>query len=133
MAEWSNAAVLKTVDVKASGGSNPSLSAEMQLSAKRWAVFIFPQPSLLERGKKYKTAIVCHRHTSCNNSARALRRVLRECTARRASPIPHYQSQLEVLIIINGVRRYVHLDRKVKAADFNVFHCSVVVSVRGQT
>ena len=27
MAEWSIAAVLKTVDVKASGGSNPSLSA----------------------------------------------------------------------------------------------------------
>ena len=88
MAEWSNAAVLKTVDVRASGGSNPSLSAEMQLSAKRWAVFIFPQPSLLERGKKYKTTLVCHRHTSCNNSARALRRVQRECTARRASPIP---------------------------------------------
>ena len=29
------------------------------------------------------------------------------------------QSPLEVSIIINGVRRYVHLDRKVKAADFN--------------
>ena len=28
MAERSNAAVLKTVEVKASGGSNPSLSAE---------------------------------------------------------------------------------------------------------
>ena len=27
MAEWSIAAVLKTVEVKASGGSNPSLSA----------------------------------------------------------------------------------------------------------
>lgn len=27
MAEWSNAAVLKTVEVNASGGSNPSLSA----------------------------------------------------------------------------------------------------------
>ena len=27
LAEWSIAAVLKTVDVKASGGSNPSLSA----------------------------------------------------------------------------------------------------------
>jgi len=30
MAEWSIAAVLKTVDVKASGGSNPSLSAEFR-------------------------------------------------------------------------------------------------------
>ena len=28
MAEWSIAAVLKTVEVRASGGSNPSLSAE---------------------------------------------------------------------------------------------------------
>ena len=27
LAEWSNAAVLKTVDPKGSGGSNPSLSA----------------------------------------------------------------------------------------------------------
>ena len=29
VAEWSNAAVLKTVDVQASLGSNPSLSATM--------------------------------------------------------------------------------------------------------
>ena len=29
MAEWSNAAVLKTVDLHGSGGSNPSLSAEL--------------------------------------------------------------------------------------------------------
>ena len=28
MAEWSNAAVLKTVDLRGSGGSNPSLSAQ---------------------------------------------------------------------------------------------------------
>ncbi len=28
MAEWSNAAVLKTVELRGSGGSNPSLSAE---------------------------------------------------------------------------------------------------------
>ena len=27
LAEWSNAAVLKTVELKGSGGSNPSLSA----------------------------------------------------------------------------------------------------------
>ncbi len=31
MAEWSNAAVLKTVEVKASGGSNPSPSAIREL------------------------------------------------------------------------------------------------------
>jgi hypothetical protein len=31
MAEWSIAAVLKTVEVQASGGSNPSLSARMDV------------------------------------------------------------------------------------------------------
>jgi putative endonuclease len=31
MAEWSNAAVLKTVDCYRSGGSNPSLSAEIPI------------------------------------------------------------------------------------------------------
>ena len=30
MAEWSIAAVLKTVEVRASGGSNPSLSARQK-------------------------------------------------------------------------------------------------------
>ena len=34
MAEWSIAAVLKTVDPKGSGGSNPSLSANPQCRAK---------------------------------------------------------------------------------------------------
>ena len=33
MAEWSNAAVLKTVDLNGSGGSNPSLSALSTLAA----------------------------------------------------------------------------------------------------
>ena len=33
MAEWSNAAVLKTVDLHGSGGSNPSLSAKVQKKA----------------------------------------------------------------------------------------------------
>ena len=32
MAEWSNAAVLKTVDLNGSGGSNPSLSAKKWLT-----------------------------------------------------------------------------------------------------
>lgn len=41
MAEWSNAAVLKTVDLNGSGGSNPSLSAnKLKLSALRWAFFV---------------------------------------------------------------------------------------------
>ena len=33
MAEWSIAAVLKTVDLKGFGGSNPSLSAKKRLSS----------------------------------------------------------------------------------------------------
>ena len=33
MAEWSIAAVLKTVDLRGSGGSNPSLSATDQVAA----------------------------------------------------------------------------------------------------
>ena len=41
MAEWSIAAVLKTVELRGSGGSNPSLSAnDFKLSAKRWAFFV---------------------------------------------------------------------------------------------
>ena len=35
LAEWSNAAVLKTVDLNGSGGSNPSLSARMKVQTKK--------------------------------------------------------------------------------------------------
>ena len=35
MAEWSIAAVLKTVELRGSGGSNPSLSAENESSNKK--------------------------------------------------------------------------------------------------
>jgi hypothetical protein len=41
MAERSNAAVLKTVEVKASGGSNPSLSAFAQRSISVVGFFLF--------------------------------------------------------------------------------------------
>ncbi|MFM2386930.1 MAG: hypothetical protein RL660_1687 [Bacteroidota bacterium] len=34
MAEWSNAAVLKTVDLHGSGGSNPSSSAKLERERK---------------------------------------------------------------------------------------------------
>ncbi len=40
MAEWSIAAVLKTVDCNRSGGSNPSLSAEFLNSLPRSEFFI---------------------------------------------------------------------------------------------
>ncbi len=36
MAEWSIAAVLKTVELRGSGGSNPSLSAEH--TGQKWSV-----------------------------------------------------------------------------------------------
>ena len=41
MAEWSNAAVLKTVDLNGSGGSNPSLSAKIGLTSDCEADFLF--------------------------------------------------------------------------------------------
>ena len=41
MAEWSIAAVLKTVEVRASGGSNPSLSAKSLVSRKIYRTFFF--------------------------------------------------------------------------------------------
>ncbi len=40
MAEWSNAAVLKTVDCQRSGGSNPSLSA-LKAESKDSAFFVY--------------------------------------------------------------------------------------------
>ena len=39
MAEWSIAAVLKTVEGHTSGGSNPSLSAKK--SAEMWTFFVY--------------------------------------------------------------------------------------------
>ena len=41
MAEWSNAAVLKTVDLNGSGGSNPSLSAKKWLTGICRPLFIY--------------------------------------------------------------------------------------------
>ena len=41
MAEWSNAAVLKTVEGQLSGGSNPSLSAKNQRVSKKLTLFYF--------------------------------------------------------------------------------------------
>ena len=48
MAEWSNAAVLKTVEGHTSGGSNPSFSAKRNPQHLLW-VFCFPK----------KTKLVC--------------------------------------------------------------------------
>ena len=42
MAEWSIAAVLKTVDLRGSGGSNPSLSATRNESSACVAFLFYP-------------------------------------------------------------------------------------------
>ena len=39
MAEWSIAAVLKTVELRGSGGSNPSLSAQSPVNRKIYGTF----------------------------------------------------------------------------------------------
>ena len=51
MAEWSIAAVLKTVEVRASGGSNPSLSANKGVNQQimRFTPFITPQTKMLPK------------------------------------------------------------------------------------
>ena len=51
MAEWSIAAVLKTVEVRASGGSNPSLSAAKGVNqvVMRFTPFFTPN----NRGRVY--------------------------------------------------------------------------------
>ena len=48
MAEWSIAAVLKTVEVRASGGSNPSLSADKGVNQQviRFTPFSTPKKFL---------------------------------------------------------------------------------------
>ena len=49
MAEWSNAAVLKTVDLNGSGGSNPSLSAEKGVTDICSAFFNFSTPKVPQK------------------------------------------------------------------------------------
>ncbi len=49
LAEWSIAAVLKTVDLQGSGGSNPSLSAAKNVKRCKWkftAFFITSLPKV---------------------------------------------------------------------------------------
>ena len=61
MAEWSNAAVLKTVDLNGSGGSNPSLSAEKWLTDTCKPLFLFNIPKnipFLNFGRKRTCAVM---------------------------------------------------------------------------
>ena len=56
LAEWSNAAVLKTVEGHTSGGSNPSLSAKGNAQSKDWAFLGFGlfETLVSEMGKNIK-------------------------------------------------------------------------------
>ena len=49
MAEWSIAAVLKTVDLRGSGGSNPSLSAEKWLTDICKPLFFYNSPKVPQK------------------------------------------------------------------------------------
>ncbi len=55
MAEWSNAAVLKTVDrLSRSGGSNPSSSAKQKALLREQQGFVFLEPLKIPFHKKTK-------------------------------------------------------------------------------
>ena len=57
MAEWSNAAVLKTVDLHGSGGSNPSLSAGEKPCKSTYEVSFFYITTSSLHNKKNRTRI----------------------------------------------------------------------------
>ena len=61
MAEWSIAAVLKTVEPQGSGGSNPSLSARAGKAAMKSQLFYFgEQPGLPEAARQNKKVAFRH-------------------------------------------------------------------------
>ena len=49
MAEWSIAAVLKTVELRGSGGSNPSLSAKKKKESEMAPSFLFFTTQILSK------------------------------------------------------------------------------------
>ena len=61
LAEWSNAAVLKTVDLNGSGGSNPSLSADKENNkkskefSKNFFAFFFFFKDFFQKNQEKKT------------------------------------------------------------------------------
>ena len=62
MAEWSNAAVLKTVDLHGSGGSNPSSSAKTRV-AKRGPFFLQKRDSPPGPVKVILLFLICSANT----------------------------------------------------------------------
>ena len=61
MAEWSNAAVLKTVDLHGSGGSNPSLSAGERPCKNTYKVSFFLLLHHLCITRKTELVYICYK------------------------------------------------------------------------
>jgi hypothetical protein len=61
LAEWSNAVVLKTIDLHGSGGSNPSLSAKRNEIPARSAGIFCLQPSQTCLSERWKQKITSER------------------------------------------------------------------------
>ena len=77
VAEWSIAAVLKTVDLRGSGGSNPSLSAEMNRKMKIFRFFCVctrPVQACLQTGGTNTKKGVLHAHRFISARAPPARR-----------------------------------------------------------
>ena len=68
MAEWSIAAVLKTVELRGSGGSNPSLSANKGVNqqAMRFIPFSVPKNQRIRNDFKERVLIPKILDLSCN-------------------------------------------------------------------
>ena len=91
MAERSNAAVLKTVDLRGSGGSNPSLSAEETLqnsNPKYFAVFFFTLVSQFVSQKKAHSF-----PRQCNTSSPLAHFLVHHFTKMEAIPIDYYNKR----------------------------------------
>ncbi len=72
MAEWSNAAVLKTVDLNGSGGSNPSLSAEKWLTDTCKPLFLFNIPKNIPFFEFRSQADLCGYEWICADESKVL-------------------------------------------------------------
>ena len=63
MVEWSITAVLKTVELKGSGGSNPSLSAKRMLTHSLFSFWATPKTASREGLKRQELALVSGKHS----------------------------------------------------------------------
>ena len=63
MVEWSITAVLKTVELKGSGGSNPSLSAKRMLTHSLFSFWAPPKTASMEGLTRQELALVSGKHS----------------------------------------------------------------------